>query len=129
MTKFYEGIPHLKLPPKRLLGVLEAVRAYQPDRDRVSEGIRSLFPGLSVQSVVRGMALPAATRLHLVRATSTEISLAPNGIGVTQAGLPPEVFLGLAIRTVAIRRFGLSLEEIRNPGLIGFNLATAPPVA
>lgn len=118
MTDQLDGIPHLKLPPNRLIPVIEAVRDEQPDRSAVEARVMRSFPGKKTKSVFRGMVIPATTRLDLVRATSAELVLSPNGTGIFSAGLSPSDFIGLLLRAVAIRRFGLEERLACVPGVL-----------
>jgi hypothetical protein len=117
------GIPHLKLPPGRLVAVLEAIKHTQPDRSLVAEEVCRLFPQKEPKSVVRGMALPAGTRLQLVRATDDAIALAPNGEGVFRSGLEAAEFVALAIRAAASTRFGVPPQLLENPAAIEFQIS------
>jgi hypothetical protein len=110
-----EGIPHLKLLPDTLLPVLGVIRERGPDRVKVAQGIRTLFPGKSDKSVLRGMVAPAGSRLHLLRISPDTISLAPNGWGVYESRLRAEEWVGIAIRAAAVERFGLPAEGVRYP--------------
>lgn len=115
-------IPHLKLRAHDLPRVLEAVGEYQPSRPAVSAAITRLFPeGVEEKSVVRGMAIPATTRLHLVRATDDAIELAPNGVGFRESGLPGDQFLAVSIRAVAARRFSIPPAFLQNLESLVFN--------
>lgn len=119
MKEWMSLIPHLKLPPGRLLEVLKAVSLNEPERRAVSRAILSQFPaGKSEKSVVRGMALPATTRLHLVRTDLETIRLAPNGVGVFRSGLVQGEYVGLVVRALAVRRLGIPPTLVENPATL-----------
>jgi len=111
-------IPHLKLSPSKLVPVLSAVRRREPDREAVTAEILQLFPNKTAKSVVRGMALPAATRLQLVRTSASAIQLAPNGIGVVESGLVADQYVAIAVRGLAVSRFGIPLSHVEAPAML-----------
>ncbi len=112
------SIPQLKLPPGKLLPVLTAVHLKGPERSPVVAAIQDLFPGKTAKSTVRGMALPTVTRLHLVRASETAISLAPNGFGVFESGLPPDDYLSIAVRAAGFARYRLPVDMLRDSSFL-----------
>ncbi|MCI4327607.1 MAG: hypothetical protein L3K16_08275 [Thermoplasmata archaeon] len=123
MGETLAGIPHLKLPPAKLLNVLDAVKRAGPERPLVVADIRGLFPGMSEKSVIRGMALPAGTRLQLVRATDDTIVLAPNGGGAFLSRLSGADFVAFAIRATAITRYGIRPALLADPGGMEFEIS------
>lgn|SRR2546428_2357637 len=123
LSEWISLVPHLKLSPSKVLPVIDVMAAEDTDRRTVSEALVKLFPGKSEKSVVRGMALPAMTRLHFVRTSEDTIRLAPNGIGVLEAGLPPAEFVGLSIRSLATQRLAIPLSFVENPVLMGREVA------
>jgi hypothetical protein len=126
MISPFEAIPHLKLPPSKLLQVLAAIRDNEGSRDEATKAILELFPGKSAKSAVRGMAIPAVTRLQFARTREGAVVLAPNGLGVFSAGLPSQEFVAIAVRGVALERFGVPLRFLGNARGLKFESLSAP---
>ncbi|MCK4444490.1 MAG: hypothetical protein KAW09_08100 [Thermoplasmata archaeon] len=108
-----DRLPYLKLPARYLISVLQIIRDYEPNRDRISKEIRDLlFPGKDIKSVVRGMALNDTRRLHLARSDGREkVWLAPNG----RFALADERFttrrLSVVLRDYAVLQLGLFRQD------------------
>lgn len=118
-------LPHLKLPPDRVIAVLKAVKDDGPERASVAERVLRLFGNKSEKSVFRGMALPAITRLHLARTSRAEVWLAPNGNGYFFLGDRGVRLIGLTIRRLGIDQFGLAASMLRSPNVFDRELEPA----
>ncbi len=114
-----ERIPHLKLPPKHLCCVLQAIKEAQPERASVQGKVMKHFPGKAVKSVFRGMVQPATVRLDFARAEGDSFYLAPNGRLVTSLADQERHCIRRCLEDFALLRLGLwrAAFDILRPGI------------
>jgi len=103
-----EGVPVLKLPPRHLRGVLDALRSNEFDRDGFRIGVMELFEAdKDEKSVFRGMAVPTLRSLGLMAGFDREMRLTANGsiVGLGLARQPMDrAPLAVVLQDIESRR-------------------------